>query len=1252
MPQEVQAALQAMQQEIQRLREREATLSAQVTQMQGTGSAASAGQVTAGSLKDMMDAQRELMNVLKSKEQVRLVDNRGLGKPDRFDGDLEKFLPWRIKTTSYLCSIRRELREVLQWVEEKESPVTDKDVEDTYGSGADPIDQMSNIQELRNELYDVLLMVTEREPFDLVLNSTCGFEAWRRLSRRFDPTTGGRKRALLNSILTPNRTKLEELPQALEKLLDSIRLYERRRDSTGARTTISEDIKISVIERLVPSELERHLVLNRDRYASFNDILGEIQSYVEHQTGSKIKVFNSQGRVDPHNRPDDPMDVGYFGKGKKGKGKNSSKGGKPGDKKSETCFNCGKPGHRKADCWAPGGGKANSGPPKHGDSKGSGKKGSKGGKGKGKGKGKKGKGKSKSVSNVEAENQEPEAEGWDASWEGYDDQEWQPEAEGEKNHLSIGALDEDDPEDDKEPNDNEEGRRRRHRHRRRRDSRPPTEGRDRPPARRSRSLMRRRSAPPPRPARLGSVERRLNEQNPDSDDDWGPTWKGKDKGKGKGSKGSPEGEHDLLDSVLTVALENDHLEAGNPTAMSANPSQEELERLRNENQRLQEQLRLALETINPRYVPAVPKEAPKSAPPRVRPRAARMVQQRSRSSEPPAVPRQPPPKPPSRVDAYDWSILPDNEWRAMRFRERVDYKAKLRTRVPRGTVGEQQIDAQGGECTTCDERTPVVTRAAMAYANKRQIYPKAKPSAEPSVYGGTFDAEDGGEEIPSRSGGPRSPKAVLKKPKGAMKPPEPAKGPTPAKSTQKGSMKPPEPKLPPKKATAKKAGSVVDPKASGKATAMPTTTGTALVSAVRGVISTQLLIATQDTEDAEHIAKAKAMVAQLRERPRRSVTITEENINDQSFHDSRYYAALAKGMPHHQAWKEERARRRSILHRRTGTAERARERIELDRQWHEEFDRPDSSGVKRIDDVDGLNADIPTEVIGKDDKPETGLTELTRAEKKKHQQFPDDEATTLEKKKKAEEDKKPRARNDEWKKRKNQGRNKARAKKRRLEAAGRREWNPNAPWNKAKRHDDEDEEEEDGDDDAPEEPRDKPGKDFDPAGGGSGATVAVHSLGADSTDAVRSGHWQKLEVNLDTGAAVTAIPLSLAQEYGLSEPPNETKYKTANGDELVDEGGMNLSAKDAHYNKLTIDGRVTDVHRVLLSGQSAAKTHHIALGPNGGALIPKGTEASREYDKFMKKLTQKYSKEMTPVKVRKGIYLVDCWVPFARQPTA
>ena len=124
---------------------------------------------------------------------------------------------------------------------------------------------------------------------------------------------------------------------------------------------------------------------------------------------------------------------------------------------------------------------------------------------------------------------------------------------------------------------------------------------------------------------------------------------------------------------------------------------------------------------------------------------------------------------------------------------------------------------------------------------------------------------------------------------------------------------------------------------------------------------------------------------------------------------------------------------------------------------------------------------------------------------------------------------------------------------------------------------DEGEEKEDGGDDPPEEPRDKPGPSAPPPG----ATVAVQSLGADCTDAVRSGHRQKLGFNLDAGAAVTAFPLSLAQEYGLSEPANETRYKPANGDELADEGGVNLAAQDAHYKKLAIDGRVTDVQEVL-----------------------------------------------------------------------
>ena len=70
----------------------------------------------------------------------------GLGKLDRFDGDLEKFLPWRSKATSYSCSIRKEMAG-----KERIS-----DVAATYGPSADPIGQIANNEKLRRDLFDVL----------------------------------------------------------------------------------------------------------------------------------------------------------------------------------------------------------------------------------------------------------------------------------------------------------------------------------------------------------------------------------------------------------------------------------------------------------------------------------------------------------------------------------------------------------------------------------------------------------------------------------------------------------------------------------------------------------------------------------------------------------------------------------------------------------------------------------------------------------------------------------------------------------------------------------------------------------------------------------------------------------------------------------------------------------------------------------------------------------------------------------------
>lgn len=94
---------------------------------------------------------------------MRLVDKKGLGKPDKFAGEPGKFLPWKIKTTSYLVSIRKELRDVLAWHAGCNQPI-----DATFGHAADELDRIDNIQELRRELWDVLLMLTEKEPLILI----------------------------------------------------------------------------------------------------------------------------------------------------------------------------------------------------------------------------------------------------------------------------------------------------------------------------------------------------------------------------------------------------------------------------------------------------------------------------------------------------------------------------------------------------------------------------------------------------------------------------------------------------------------------------------------------------------------------------------------------------------------------------------------------------------------------------------------------------------------------------------------------------------------------------------------------------------------------------------------------------------------------------------------------------------------------------------------------------------------------------
>lgn len=274
----------------------------------------------------------------------QLIDPRGLGKPPAFRGTEADFQMWVKKTGNYILSVFPEAQEVLR--EAAESAVS-FDVAVFYGATGMPPNHV--LDEIDNQVYAVLMALTSDEPFDLVVGAGAGkgLEAWRRLHRRYDPSTVGRSRGLLREILTPGKSSVDALRHGVEKFEEKVRRYTERRDVNGARLVLSEDIRMAALESMLPDDLERHVQLNRSRLQDYNSLRNEVMLYAEAR-GTSIRP--------PKDVHSDAMDTSMLdkgGKSKKGKGKgNPGKDGKGSASLNLTvCWTCGKRGHASSACW-------------------------------------------------------------------------------------------------------------------------------------------------------------------------------------------------------------------------------------------------------------------------------------------------------------------------------------------------------------------------------------------------------------------------------------------------------------------------------------------------------------------------------------------------------------------------------------------------------------------------------------------------------------------------------------------------------------------------------------------------------------------------------------------------------------------------------------------------------------------------------------------------------------------------------------
>ena len=155
----------------------------------------------------LVDAVRAINNPATAqvrKDTPSLIDVKGLGRPKEFSGREEDFQQWSKKTEAFFAGVIKESEIMMEWAAEHTIELTTTAVDLEFLPSETIVDRgVQNLEFVLQQMHTALMALTSYEPNDIVANSRKNsLEAWRRLQKRYDPTTGGRKRNLLRTIIS------------------------------------------------------------------------------------------------------------------------------------------------------------------------------------------------------------------------------------------------------------------------------------------------------------------------------------------------------------------------------------------------------------------------------------------------------------------------------------------------------------------------------------------------------------------------------------------------------------------------------------------------------------------------------------------------------------------------------------------------------------------------------------------------------------------------------------------------------------------------------------------------------------------------------------------------------------------------------------------------------------------------------------------------------------------------------------------
>jgi hypothetical protein len=178
-----------------------------------------------------------------------------------------------------------------------------------------------------------------------------GLEIWRTLVSLYDPDNDTTRMDESQFIMNPGKAKsLGDVQSILSRWEDTL----NHRSRTLGKAPLDDDLKRSVLLRLLPDAEEKEMRNQRVLYKTFEALRTRVLEMINERTrgpASMIYHVAEEDYEDCYEDGEPIMSIQGRGKAKgKGKGKGKAKGGKGED--SRECYRCGRFGHIRPNCTA------------------------------------------------------------------------------------------------------------------------------------------------------------------------------------------------------------------------------------------------------------------------------------------------------------------------------------------------------------------------------------------------------------------------------------------------------------------------------------------------------------------------------------------------------------------------------------------------------------------------------------------------------------------------------------------------------------------------------------------------------------------------------------------------------------------------------------------------------------------------------------------------------------------------------------